>query len=255
MTRLVLAALILLTAACDPGSSTHGAADLTADVGGGALDAGDGQPAAPDSVSADAPQAGPDAAAPDAATAPDLATPPDAAGSLDAAQPDGPLGPSHCPAAPPGASPGFGLGDQLAPRTFKNCDGEPVSLDAYCGADGLWLFFAHGWCPHCQKTSGFMEGVVSDYAAAGLVGVNVLMETGSGGVPTAASCREWRDNFGLKGAVTLYDDQGAAQALWDTPYTALSVFVDRDRVIVKKAHSDDEAQIRNVLNVMLGIVK
>jgi thiol-disulfide isomerase/thioredoxin len=252
MARLVLAALLPLFWGCDPGGAAAGPVDAGPDLSRGQRDVA----SAPDASDANDASAAPDSAADSEADAarPGLAdAAPDGALADDSAQTGSPHGPAHCPAAPSGVTPGFDLGDQLAPRTFKNCDGEPVSLDAYCGARGLWLFFAHGWCPHCQKTAGFMEGVVTDYAGAGLVGVNILMETGSGGVPDAGSCREWRDTFGLERAVTLYDDTGASAALWDTPYTALSVFVDRDRVIVHKAHSDDEAQIRGMLELVLGI--
>jgi len=166
-------------------------------------------------------------------------------------------GPMACPDAD-GVSVGFGVGEQLVTLGFRTCEDELFSLDALCGADALWLFLPHGWCPHCVKTSGFQEQVHDALGgvAAGLASVNIIVEDNKRQKPTAEYCRAWRDAHGHEDVITLYDPTGAALSLWSQNYTALNVFVNRERVIQHKLHTDDrvaiEGQVQALLNQARG---
>ncbi|MBK7399585.1 MAG: redoxin domain-containing protein [Myxococcales bacterium] len=152
-----------------------------------------------------------------------------------------------CAAPPAGVSVGYGIGDQLAAVKLKTCDGADVTLDDFCGANALWVFAAHGWCPHCQAVSREAESIEASFAGANVASVNVLFQSTSGAPPTAADCKAWRTAFKMDQVVTLYDPTGAMQPLWDNSYTALSVFVDRKHVIVSKSHSDSAATITTAI--------
>jgi thiol-disulfide isomerase/thioredoxin len=152
-------------------------------------------------------------------------------------------GASVCPATPAGVSSGYGTGEQLAGLTLLSCDGSEVSLDAICGAQASWIMFAHGWCPHCRLASQLAEGVYQQFAGENLAVVNVLVESATGDPPTPQDCHNWREAYAQDRVITLYDPNGASVVLWEQNYTALSVFLDEDRVIVNKLHTDVESQI------------
>jgi hypothetical protein len=40
---------------------------------------------------------------------------------------------------------GTAVGAQLGGLTLFDCEGNPVEIEAFCGADAGWAFFAHGW--------------------------------------------------------------------------------------------------------------
>ena len=50
-------------------------------------------------------------------------------------------GPEYCPTGTAGNA----IGQMLAQLSLVDCEGNPVEIDAICGADAGWLFFAHGW--------------------------------------------------------------------------------------------------------------
>lgn len=163
----------------------------------------------------------------------------------------GGLGADLCPEPEPPISSGFAVGDQLANVVVKDCEGNDVALDDFCGADGFWIFAAHGWCPLCQSVSGKQEGIVADYA--GLAAVNVLLENGTGGVPDEAYCALWRDTHGHDAVVTLFDPTGEVLALWPNGSTSLSAFVDRDRIVRSKLeHESSETLIRQNIEAALA---
>ena len=162
-------------------------------------------------------------------------------------------GPELCPPVADGTTVGTKSYEYLEDVVVKSCDGEPVSLRQFCGSTTFWLFAAHGWCPHCRKTSSFAESIQSDHADAGLATAIVLVESSSSTPPTPADCASWADVYGLKGVAMLYDDTGAVNKLYDQGYTALSMFVDRNYVVRNKLHTDNEAQIRGELAALLGL--
>jgi hypothetical protein len=152
------------------------------------------------------------------------------------------LGEELCPAAGPEV--GIDIGDQLPSFTVKSCDGADVSLDELCGANGLWIFAAHGWCPICQSVSGDQEAVVDAHASEGLVAVTVIVETAQQAPPDASYCALWRDTYGLEDVYTLYDPSGALLELWPNGSSSLHAFVNRDRIITGKLeHTSNAAAI------------
>lgn len=179
---------------------------------------------------------------------------PDAADDIagvDDAEGDGAEAHELC--APPvdGVSPGFKLTNQLASMTLKSCDGEPVDLLGFCGATGMWIFLAHGWCPYCKVTTSIQEEVHDAWSPYGLTSINVLVQSPSYGPPTPEDCKQWALQGGLEDVVALYDDSGASQAFWETNFTALNVFVDEQQIITSKIHSDVRSEIEQELETLL----
>ena len=171
----------------------------------------------------------------------------------DAARARPKLGADLCTAPPAGVSSGYGVGQQLAALTLKDCDGQPVAFSDLCGAAATWGFFAHGWCPHCKLAASFAESVAQTYGPSGGLVVNVLVQSSAYATPTAQDCQAWRAQYGHDAVLTLYDDSAASTALWDNSYTALSVFMNQDQVVIKKLHSDVQATIDLEMKVLLGL--
>jgi peroxiredoxin len=158
-------------------------------------------------------------------------------------------GPEHCPAPSPDVNVGYNVGDRLPDIVVKDCDGNDVSLTAFCGADALFIFAAHGWCPLCKGFSAQAEAVHDSFAGKNLASVNIVVEKGSGDPPDAAYCKLWRDQHGLEDVATFYDPTGAVLALWSGS-SSLSAYVDQNRLITGKLVHDS-----NVDNIKAEIQK
>ena len=152
-------------------------------------------------------------------------------------------GPDKCPELPEGVDAGTLVDEQITNLVFKSCEGTEVALSEVCGADALWLVAAHAWCPHCQQLASFSESLHDRYAARGLASLHVLVEYDPDEAPDADDCSEWRARYEMDQVITLYDDTGASDPLFEQNFTALNVFVDRDRIIRNKIHSDIEGEI------------
>jgi thiol-disulfide isomerase/thioredoxin len=159
-------------------------------------------------------------------------------------------GAENCPATPQGVSVGFKLGDQLGELVLFDCAGEPVNLNALCGAEAAWLSFAHMWCPHCAKAASEMEAIHQSYVDAGhdLASVSIVVEDVSIERPDETDCSNWRDEHAQDRVVTLYDDDTDSFVLWEENLTNLNVLLTKERVIQSKIHSDREADIRAVID-------
>lgn len=160
-------------------------------------------------------------------------------------------GADKCPALPSGATAGLVTGNQLGKLVVKDCDGNDVSLDQFCGASALWIFAAHGWCPHCQLVSKNAEAIHASFAGRNLASVNILVENASYETPTAQDCKAWKTANKLQNVVALYDPKGATRGLWDNNTTSLSVFVDAHRVIVAKSHTDSTSVLKTSIEKAL----
>ncbi len=95
------------------------------------------------------------------------------------------------------------------------------------------------------------EKISADYKDKNLATAVILVENASGAPPTAADCKAWRSTYGLYNVAALYDPTGVTKALYEQPYTALSVFVGMDRVIKNKLHTDVESQLHVQLSSLL----
>lgn len=158
---------------------------------------------------------------------------PGGSGGAGAGGQDPGWGPDQCPAPPAGVEVGVEVGDQLLDIVVKNCAGEDVSLTQFCGANGLFIFAAHGWCPLCQSVSEQMEAMHDSFAGQGLASVNIVVATGANEPPDADYCALWRQEHGHEDVVTLFDPTGEVLQLWSAT-SSLSAFIDQDRVIVSK---------------------
>ena len=162
-------------------------------------------------------------------------------------------GSEKCPAPPQGTEMGFDVGDQLADIVVKSCEGDDVSLTTFCGADALFIFAAHGWCPLCKSVSGQQEAIHDSFAGKNLASVNIVVATAMGDPPDADYCKLWRDTHDLSDVATFFDPTGAVLALWPGGSSSLSAYVSGDRVIVSKLVHDADAtkikgEIQNALD-------
>lgn len=193
---------------------------------------------------------GPGAIAPDSSSLPKPGDPPtdDAGAPLPAS-----WGQSQCAAATPpaGAVVGLETGNQLGAVVLKDCDGNDFPLTKICGASAAWVFVAHGWCPHCKLVTKNAESILAGYAGRNVAAVNVLLENAQGKAPTVADCKAWRDGAKLANVIALYDATGATKGLFEENATSLNVFLDKDRVIHAKAHTDVTAEIRRGIDEAL----
>ena len=159
-------------------------------------------------------------------------------------------GPEHC-TSPEGVVPGWSIGEQLSLLILKDCAGNDVPMDAICGADATWMFFAHAWCPHCQKAAAEAEGILDAFGDKNLAVINVVVEDNGGGPATAGLCTSWRETFEQERVLTLFDPIFKSSFLWEQNYTALNVFLDADRIIRDKIHTDRADAITQALSTVL----
>jgi len=154
-------------------------------------------------------------------------------------------GPAQCPPLPPGVKVGINEGDQLPDIVVKTCDGADYSLKELCGAQALWIFAAHGWCPLCQSVSSQADEIHDSFAGKGLASVNIVVADAQNNPPDAAYCALWRTQHNQQDVITLYDPTGAVLALWPGGSSSLSAFVDHQRIITGKlVHTSDTAMIK-----------
>jgi hypothetical protein len=148
---------------------------------------------------------------------------------------------------------GIEVGQRLPEISVRRCSGEIVSLNAFCGAQALWIFAAHGWCPLCQAVSSEAEAIQQEFAAQGLVSLNIVVETGTSEPPYESFCELWQSTYGHVEVVTLYDPDGEVLSLWPDGSSSLSAFVDSDRIIRSKlSHEDDLTIIRAEIEAALA---
>ncbi len=157
-----------------------------------------------------------------------------------------------CPAAPKDVDTGTFVGDQLPSLMVKDCDGNDVSLDQYCGAAGMWLYVVHTWCPHCNKVGDYAEELATSYKGKNVVSVQIVYQNDDHAPATAADCKAWRDEKKLSNDITLYDPMGVTKPLNDSTFTSLSLYIDKGRIIRGKSHTDDEATIRQGIDGLLS---
>lgn len=227
--RLAFLALPLLLLACSGSSGGDGDGEGAGGAGATGGDAGPGSGAAPGAGSGGGGGAGGS----------------DASGTGGEGTGGTPtLGAALCPAPD---DVGYDLGQQLPSLEVFDCDGNAVSLDAFCGADALWIFAAHGWCPLCQSVGSKAEALHDGFAGQGLVSVQVVVQGPDYEAPDAGYCQTWRDVNGLEDVITLFDPAGVLLPLWSAS-SSLSAFVSADRRIVSKLEHDS-----NIEHIEAGI--
>jgi len=157
----------------------------------------------------------------------------------------------------PCTKPGFGLwsgtklGSLLKDMTLLTCDNKTVKFSEFCGAKAMWLFFAHSWCPYCQRVSAYMESVAGKYEKKGVVVINVLVEAGgytSRTAATQAHCKNWKKTNGFAKVVTLYDPKKTLTQFWEQNYTALNLFVNKHNKITGKLHTHDRSTVERYID-------
>lgn len=149
---------------------------------------------------------------------------------------------------------GTGAGQRVRQMLLKDCDGNEVSLDDYCGAAAIWLFIGHGWCPNCKKTAGFVDEIAREYAARGVVVVNLLGQDAEYHTPNAEFCRAWRDKYALTDTVVLFDSYGDQAKSFENGATPIQVFIDVDHVIASRTNTSKPEVIRAQIDAALSRV-
>ena len=181
---------------------------------------------------------------------PPPATPPPTGGTPPA---NTDWGPTKCPALPTGKQVGLATGQQIAQLTVKDCDGNDYALENVCGADATWLSVSHGWCPYCRSSTQNSETILASYAGKNVAAVNVLVQNAQSQPPTMTDCKAWRDTYKLKNVIALYDPAGVTLGLFDSPSSALGVYLDKDRVIRSKTvHTSDTGLIKGGIDGALA---
>ena len=124
----------------------------------------------------------------------------------DAGGSGGSNGAAACGGEPVGSS----AGDALPDVELMDCDGNPYALRELCERELVWLVAFAGWCPNCRSfASSELVPLYERFSAeADLGAVVVITADGDFGAPTAAYCREVREQYGLEMPV-LFDTGGA----------------------------------------------
>lgn len=78
------------------------------------------------------------------------------------------------------------------------------------------------------------------------------MEDSGSNPPDEADCRTWRAGHEHQEVITLFDPTQRSFVLFEENYTSLNVFVDANRVITSKVHTDVTSAIRAGIRSALG---
>jgi hypothetical protein len=160
--------------------------------------------------------------------------------------------PPQAPPSTPAPATGTPKRTPIGKYVVKDCDGNDYALESAYGASATWLFVAHGWCPYCRSATKQAEAVLASYAGKNVAAVNVLVENAQSQPPTITDCKAWRDTHQLTNVIALYDPAGVTKELFDAGSSALSVFIDKDRVIRSKIiHTDDVTAIKAGIDAAL----
>ena len=79
-----------------------------------------------------------------------------------------------------------------------------------------------------------MEQMAKDYAADGVLVVQLLIHSYEHQLPTASDCAEWQSEYQLVQTKTLHDPMVRNILLQESQQTGLSVFLDQDYESVPK---------------------
>jgi peroxiredoxin len=105
--------------------------------------------------------------------------------------------------------------------------GQPVRLSDYCG-QVVYIPMGAMWCPACQGTAEELPSLQANYGAQGLVILNVMAETPSGGTPTTESLSVWADTYDLDLPVLADPQWDVWHRYWPSESTPRELLVGRD---------------------------
>jgi thiol-disulfide isomerase/thioredoxin len=89
-----------------------------------------------------------------------------------------------------GYAPGASLPSTISVSTFFDCSGAT-------GVNAVLLVYGAGWCTACQDEAALLPQLMQTWGPAGIVVVELLVET-SGGTPASAqTAQQWKDFFDL----------------------------------------------------------
>jgi thiol-disulfide isomerase/thioredoxin len=89
-----------------------------------------------------------------------------------------------------GYAPGAGTPANLSIQSFFDCDGSR-------GINALLLVYGAGWCDACKEEAAALPALMQSWAPAGIVIVELLVETAAGNPATTQTAAQWRDAFKL----------------------------------------------------------
>ena len=121
--------------------------------------------------------------------------PPDDPPPAGCTYPGGPYGNTPGAIANPNFSwQGFTPGSQAA-STFGSQD--LFDCDGSRGIHAILITYAAGWCSACQDEAGQLPQKMATWGPAGIVVVELVIETSSGYPADITMAQQWRDIFGL----------------------------------------------------------
>jgi hypothetical protein len=153
---------------------------------------------------------------------------------------------------PAGIESGIKDGQQIPDYALRDCDGNDYYLSASCPSNAAWLYVAHMWCPHVKQVSSYANEVAGKFAPRGLVSYVVVTESADRNRPTKEDCRAMKEAYGFTDVVTLYDPRGLTMELFDNDTTSLGVYLDANRVIKFRTHTDVRESIERDLEALLA---
>ena len=140
--------------------------------------------------------------------------------------------------------------------TFKNCDGEDVTLlDLVCGAEAVLIDIGAGWCEPCKEEAEHLEeDIVQVFKDQGVVVISILTEDANSQPATQAFCQGWTEEYGLTSPVITDPKNSAKTWIKGDPTTSLpiNIILNRDFVIENylvggQSSADLQAKINDVL--------
>ncbi len=158
----------------------------------------------------------------------------------------------------PGAPYGTSVGSNFLPFTLPRCDGAPFEFygesDGFCDARFTVLTMAAGWCGPCRVEARQMQDrLVEAYADQNVRVVVAVIQNNDYGVPDAAFCQSWVDQYGLTNPVVL-DGLQETQIYFPAGSLPATVIVDSDGVIRHREYgvSTGLETIRSALERLLA---
>ncbi len=158
----------------------------------------------------------------------------------------------------PGEPYGTSQGSRFFPFTLNDCDGNPYEFygesEGYCETSFTVVTMAAGWCGPCRLEAELLqEQVVEAYADRGVRVIVAIIQDNNYGLPDAAFCQGWVDQYELTNPVLL-DPLQETQIYFPGGALPASLIVNSEGVIMHREYgvSENLATLRARLDELLA---